>query len=79
MEHTHITGDLSPVDEESSADEELRNNFYLKRGYKIINSVKIYKDLQKQIECDFNLIVFKISIDVLCAMRYNTDNEVMLL
>lgn len=41
----YITGDLSPVDEEKSADEELRNNFYLKRGYKIINSGKIYKSL----------------------------------
>lgn len=42
----HITGDLSFVDSETPADEKLRNTFYLKRGYQIINSDKIYKKLQ---------------------------------
>lgn len=40
----YITGDLSSVDEETPTDEELRNSFYLKRGYRIINSNKIYKE-----------------------------------
>lgn len=42
----HITGDLSSVDSETPADEKLRNTFYLKRGYQIINPDKIYKELQ---------------------------------
>lgn len=41
----YITGDLSSVDEEIPSDEELRNRFYLKRNYEIINSDKIYKAL----------------------------------
>ncbi len=41
----YITGNLSSVDEENPADEEFRNSFYLKRGYEIINSEKIYKEL----------------------------------
>lgn len=41
----YIDGELSSIDEETLKDKELRNNFYIKRGYKIINSDKIYKEI----------------------------------
>lgn len=41
----YIYGELSSTDEETLENEELRNNFYIKRGYKIISSDKIYKEI----------------------------------
>lgn len=41
----YIDGELSSTDEETLEDKELRDNFYMQRGYKIINSDKIYKEI----------------------------------
>ena len=41
----YIDGELSSTDEETLEDKELRDNFYIKRGYEIINSNRIYKEL----------------------------------
>lgn len=41
----HIVGDLSSVDEGTPEDKKLRNIFYVKRGYEIIDLNKIYKVL----------------------------------
>ena len=41
----YIDGSFSSVDEGFLEDKELRNNFYIKRGYEIIDSNKIHKAL----------------------------------
>lgn len=40
-----IDGELNSTDEETLVDKELRDNFYIKRDYEIINSNRIYKEL----------------------------------
>lgn len=41
----HITGKLSDVDEQTPYEKALRNNFYRRVGYEIINFTEIYKSI----------------------------------
>ena len=43
----HITGKLSDVDEQTPYEKALRNEFYRRTGYEIINFKMIYKTISK--------------------------------